>query len=451
MNITRENADKLNDLLKVKIEQDDYAERVEKILTDYRKNSKMPGFRPGKVPAGLIRKLYRKPVLIEEINKILSESVTKYMTEEKIRILGDPLPGENNKKDIDWDNDPTFEFEIEIGLAPEFEINITEKDKVPLYVIQIDDQLINETKENYARRFGTMLKVEAITGDEILKGDFHQLDTEGKLIENGIVTENSTFSLEFVKNREISDLFSGKKINDTIDFDIRKAFPDDADLSSLLNLKKDQLATLNPNFRFDIKEISRFKKAEINNDLYDLIYGKDVVHNEEEFISRITKELQGRLEQNSEFRFRVDARDMLMKKIKTDFPAAFLKRWLNSVNKEKVSEKQIEEEYPKFENDLKWQLIQEKIIKTHDIKVTDEEITEYAKTYTLLQFRQYGITDIPEEQLKNYSGNVLKNEAEKKKIIEKLYEEKVFKHIREHIKVDKKKITREKFNKLFDK
>jgi trigger factor len=451
MNITRENIDKLNAILKVKIEQDDYTERVEKVLTDYRKNAKMPGFRPGKVPAGLIRKLYRKPVVIEEINKILSESVTKYLTEEKIRIIGDPLPGENNKKEIDWDNEATFEFEIEIGLAPEFEVDMTEKDKVPLYEIQIDDQLINETKENYTRRFGTMLKEEVITGNEILKGDFHQLDAEGNLIENGIVTENSTFSLELVKDHEISDLFSGKKVNDTVVFNIRKAFPNDADLSSLLNLKKDQLASLNPNFRFDIKEISRFQKAAINNDLYDLIYGKDIVHNEEEFSSQITKELQGRLEQNSEFRFRLDARELLMKKIKIDLPAAFLKKWLTSVNKEKVSEKQLEEEYPKFESDLKWQLIQDKIIKTHDIKVTDEEVASYAKTYTLMQFRQYGITDIPEEQLKNYSENVLKNESEKKKIIEKLYEEKVNEHIREHIKVDKKKITREKFNKLFDK
>jgi len=240
-------------------------------------------------------------------------------------------------------------------------------------------------------------------------------------------------------------------VNDTVVFNIRKAFPNDADLSSLLNLKKDQLASLNPNFRFDIKEISRFQKAEINNDLYDLIYGKDVVHNEEEFNSQITKELQGRLEQNSEFRFRLDARDLLMKKIKIDLPAAFLKKWLTSVNKEKVSEKQLEEEYPKFESDLKWQLIQDKIIKNHDIKVTDEEVASYAKTYTLIQFRQYGIADIPDEQLKNYSENVLKNESEKKKIIEKLYEEKVNEHIREHIKVDKKKITREKFNKLFNK
>jgi trigger factor len=451
MNITREDADKLTVLLKVKIEQDDYTERVEKILADYRKNARMPGFRPGKVPSGLIRKLYRKPVLIEEINKILSESVTKYLTDEKIRILGDPLPGENNNKDVDWDNQTTFEFEIELGLAPEIEVSISDRDKTPFYDIQIDDQLINETKENYARRFGTMLKVEEVTGNEILKGDFRQVDTEGNLLENGIVTENTSFSLEFVKDKKISDLFTGKKVNDSVVFNIRKAFPDDTDLSSLLNIKNEQLASLTSDFRFDIKEISRFIKAEFGQELYDMIYGKDKVHNEEEFKSEIIKELQGRLEQNSELRFRFDAREMLMKKTKIDLPSAFLKKWLASVNKEKVSEQQIEEEFPTFETDLKWQLIRDNIIKNHDIKVTDEEMMAYAKSYTLLQFRQYGITEIPEDQLKNYSENILKNEEERKKIIEKLFEEKVYKYIKDHIKVDKKSITREKFNKLFDK
>ena len=451
MNITRENPDKLDALLKVKIEQEDYTERVDKVLNDYRKNAKMPGFRPGKVPAGLIRKLYRKPVVIEEINKILSESVTKYLTDEKIRILGEPLPGTNNKKEIDWDNESNFEFEFEIGLAPEFEVDITDKDKVPSYEIEIDDQLVNETKENYSRRFGTMLKVEEITGNEILKGDFLQLDLSGNTQENGIVTENSTFSLEFVKDQKTGELFTCKKAGDNVVFDVKKAFPNDADLSSLLNIKKEQLASLNPNFRFDIKEISRFIKAEFGQELYDMIYGKDEIHNEEEFNSRIRKEIEERLKQNSEYRFKIDTREMLMKKTKLDLPSAFLKKWLASVNKENVTEKQIEEEFPKFETDLKWQLLKDNIINSHELKVTDEEIDSYAKSYTLLQFRQYGIADIPEEQLKTYAENVLKNEEERKKIIERSYEDKVFEHVREHIKVDKKKITRDKFNKLFDK
>jgi trigger factor len=451
MNIIRENTDKLTALLKLKIEPNDYAERIDKILNDYRKNAKMPGFRPGKVPAGIIRKLYRKPVLVEEVNKILSESVSKYLTDEKIRILGEPLPGDNNKKDIDWDNESVFDFEIEIGLAPEFEVNVSDKDKINLYEIEIDDELLKETKDNYSRRFGTMVAVENISGNEILKGDFHQVDATGIIQENGIVTENSTFSLEYVKEKNIVDLFIGKKVGHSVIFDVRKAFPNDADLGSLLNIKKEQLGELNPQFRFDIKEISKFNKADFNQELYDMIYGKDAIHTEEEFNERIKNELHGQLEQNSEFRFKLDARDMLMKKTRIDLPSEFLKKWLSTINKEKVTEQQIEEEFPKFENDLKWQLIKDKIIIGHDIKLSDEEIATYAKSYTLLQFRQYGITNIPEDQLKTYSENVLKNEEERKKIVEKLFEDKVFEHIKEHIKVDKKKITREKFNKLFDK
>jgi trigger factor len=296
-----------------------------------------------------------------------------------------------------------------------------------------------------------MLSVEAATGNEVLKGCFHQLDDSGNELENGIHKDDASFSLELMKDTQLKDLFTGKKVNDNVVFDVKKAFPSETDLRSLLNINKDQLDSLSPVFRFDIKEISRFIKAEFSQELYDMMYGKDVVHNDEEFNAQITKELQGRLEQNSEFKFRLDARDQLMKKVKMDLPASFLKKWLKFVNKDKMADKDLEEEYPKFENDLKWQLIQDQIIRGHDIKVADEEISDYAKTYTLLQFRQYGITDIPEEQLKTYSENVLKNQDERKKIVERLYEEKVFKHIKEHVKVDKKKITREKFNKLFDK
>lgn len=451
MNITRESVGKLNELIKVKIEPEDYTERVDKILADYRKNAKMDGFRPGKVPAGLIRKLYRKPILMEEINKILSESVTKYLTDEKVRILGDPLPGDNNEKEIDWDNESVFDFELEIGIAPEIEIPVLEKEKLPLYDIQVDDQMISETKENYARRFGTMLNVESATGNEILKGDFHQLDSSGNVMENGIHKENASFTLEVVKDPKTTDLFIGKKVNDNVIFDVKKAFPNETDLSSLLNINKEQLTSLSSVFRFDIKEISRFIKAEFGQELFDLMYGKDEVHNEEEFNARITGELQGRLEQNSDLRFRMDARELIMKKVKMDLPADFLKKWLKNVNKEKMTDTELDEEYPKFENDLKWQLIQDQIIRGNDIKVTDEEIMAYAKTYTLFQFRQYGITDIPEEQLNTYADNLIKNESEKKKIVDRFYEDKVFKHIKDHVKVDKKKITREKFNKLFDK
>lgn len=450
MNITKENTDDLNAVLKVRIEQDDYEQRVENSLREYRKNVRMPGFRPGKVPAGLVKKLYGKSILVDEINKILSESVSKYLTDEKIKILGEPLPNEKNSREIDWDNQTTFEFAFDIGLAPEFEVNITAKDKVPLYEIQINNQIIDETKENYARRLGKMLTVEEIGGNEIIKGDFQQVDKDGNIVEGGIFIESSSFSIEIVKDKDILNSFLGKKADDTIILDVRKAFPNENELASILKIPKDQTSVIAPVFRFTIREISVFQKAEFNKELYDMIYGKDNVQDEAEFNGKITEELKSRLEQNSEYRFKVDAKNLLMKKMKIDLPSEFLKKWIAAINKEQITSEQIEKEYPKFENDLKWQLIQDKIIKDHGIRVEESEVKAFARSYALLQFRQYGLTDVPEDQLVNYVNDLLKNEDEKKRIYDRLYEEKVFTHLREHLKTDKKKITMEKFNKLFD-
>lgn len=450
MNITKENVNELNAVMKVRIEQDDYAQRVEDTLKEYRKNVRMPGFRPGKVPVGLVKKLYGKSILVDEINKIISESVSKYLSDEKIKILGEPLPNENTSKEIDWDNQTTFEFEFVLGLAPEIEVNISAKDKVLLYEIQIDDQMIGETKENYARRFGNMLKVEEISGNEILKGDFHQIDKNGDIVEGGISVESSSFSVEIMNDKDIMNDFIGKKVDDVVIFNIRKAFPNDNELASILKIPQDQTSAIAPDFRFTICEISRFQKAEFNTELYDMIYGKDNVHNDEEFTGKITEEVKSRLEQNGEYKFKLDAKNTLMKKVKMDLPGEFLKKWIAAINKEKITTEEIEKEYPKFENDLKWQLIQDKIIKDHSIRVEESEVKAFARSYAILQFRQYGLTEVPEDQLIHYADELLKNEDEKKRIYDRLYEEKVFNHIREHIKTDKKKITLEKFNKLFD-
>ncbi|KPK88096.1 MAG: hypothetical protein AMS27_00680 [Bacteroides sp. SM23_62_1] len=450
MNITKENTNELNAVLKLKVEQEDYAQRVENTLKEYRKNVKMPGFRPGKVPAGIVKKLYGRSILVEEINKIISEEISKYLTNEKIKILGEPLPNENTSREIDWDNQTTFEFEFDLGLAPEFEVNISSRDKVPLYEIQIDDQMISETKENYARRFGTMLKVEEITGNEILKGDFRQVDKNGEILEEGISAESSSFSLEVMKDKDILHLFKGKRVDNEVDFNVRKAFPNDNELASLLNISKDKVSVISPDFRFTIREISSFQKAEFNTELFDMMYEKDVVHNDEEFTEKIKEEVKRRLEQNSEYKFKVDARKTLMKKVKVSLPSEFLKKWITAINKKEITSEQIEKEYPKFEDDLKWQLIQDKIIKDHNIRVEEGEVKDFARSYALLQFRQYGLTDVPEDQLTNYANGLLSNEDEKKRIYDRLYEEKVFDHIRELVKTDKKKITLEKFNKLLD-
>jgi trigger factor len=295
-----------------------------------------------------------------------------------------------------------------------------------------------------------MINIQEITGNEILKGDFQQVDLNGSIVEGGVSAESSSFSLEVVKDKDIVDSFIGKRVDDSVFFDVRKAFTNDNELVSLLNIKKEQASAISPHFRFIIREISRFQKADLNNELYDMIYGKDVVKNDTDFTEKINDELKSRLSQNCEYRFKIDAKEILMKKIKVNLPEAFLKKWLTTINKEKITEEQIEQEYPIFQDDLKWQLIKDRIIKDHGIRVNEDEVKEFARAYTMVQFRQYGLTNVPEEQLIRYADDLLKNEDEKKKIYENIYEEKVFSHIKEHVHTDKKKITLEKFNKLFD-
>ena len=450
MQITKENVDDLNAVLKIRIEKKDYEEQVDEALKDYRKKVRMDGFRPGKVPAGLVNKMYRTPVMVEEINKLVSESISKYLTDEKIKILGEPLPSEEQAKDIDWEKQSEFEFQFDLGIAPELEISLSQKDKVPLYEIQVDKKMIEETKESYARRLGTMFPVEQVSGSEILKGEFVQIDKDGNPVEDGIRSEDAQFSMEVIKDSATTTDFQARQVNDSVDLDIRKAFPNENEVASLLKIDKSSVAQISPNFRFTINDISRFEKAEINQDLFDKLYGKDEVKSVEEFEQKITEELNTGLSKDSDYRFTIDAKAMLLKKMKFDLPVEFLKRWLVLANEGKFTTEQIAEDFPKFEDDLKWQLVRDQIVKEQEIKVSEEEVSAQAKEIALMQFQQYGMMNVPDENLENYAREMLNNEDELRKTYERLYEKKVIAYLRENVKVDNKQITLEKFNKLFE-
>jgi trigger factor len=423
---------------------------VDEVLKDYRKKVTMDGFRPGKVPAGLVRKMYRTAVMVEEINKLVSESVTNYLRDEGINILGDPLPSEKQEKDINWETQTEFEFDFDLGLAPELEISLTQKDKVPFYEIQIDKKMIADTKESYAGRMGQMVPVEQIGGSESLKGDFVQIDKDGNPIEGGIHSSDASFSLEVIKDQKTKTAFMARQPGDSVDLDIRKALPNETEVASLLKIEKTAVAEIVPSFRFTISEISVFQKAEINQEMFDRLYGKDEVKTMEEFEKRITEELEKGLSRDSEYRFTIDAKAALLKKFKFELPVEFLKRWLVLVNKDKITAEQIEEDFPKFEDDLKWQLIRDQIIKDREIKVEADEIKASAREMALMQFQQYGMMNVPEENLDNYASEMLKNEDERRKSVERVLERKVLDYIRESVKVDNKQITIEKFNKLFE-
>ncbi len=450
MNISRENVDELNAVLRIRIEEADYTGRVDEVLKDYRKKVTMDGFRPGKVPAGLVRKMYRKPVMVEEINKLISESISKYLADEKINILGEPLPREKEQEEIDWDEQKEFEFDFDLGLAPELDISLTQKDKVPIYEIQIDEKMVAESKESYARRMGKMIPVEQIEGSEIVKGDLMQIDREGNPIDDGILSQDAQFSMELIKDDKIKTSFLACQSGDTVDLDIRAAFPNDTEISSLLKIDKARVPEIVPIFRMHIKEISRFQKAEINQELWDILYGKDEVKSEAEFEDKIREELHKAFARDSEYRFGIDAKKMMLKKLKFELPVEFLKRWLVVVNEGKFTAEQIDEDFPKFEDDLKWQLIRDQIVKDQEIKVEAEEIKEQAREIARMQFQQYGMMNIPDENLESYATEMLKNEDERRKAYEKILENKVINFLKASVKVDNKQITIEKFNKLFE-
>ena len=452
MNITRENIDELNAVIRIKVEKEDYEERLQNVLGDFRRKVRIDGFRPGKVPFGLISKMYRKPALIEEVNKILSESISKYLIDENINILGEPLPNEQEQNQIDWDNQTEFDFTFDIGLAPELDINVSEKDKIPFYTIKIDDQIRLKYIENYQSRLGSFSPIESTEENAMIKADLSQLDNNGNIIENGIRVSGVSISLELIKDKKIRNDLTGRVIDDTITVDLKKAFPNNAELAALLKVDKERIAELEGEFQLVIKSISKFKKAEVNQDFFDKIYGKGNIKSEEEFKQRLDEDVKANLNRDSEYKFRLDIRNAYLNKFKKNLPEEFLRRWLLKVNRDKHTEEQINKDFDHFTEDLKWQLIKNKIIKENNIKISEEEILQYVKEYARIQFAQYyGLTRVSEDDLNKYANELLKKEKEKNQFYERKYEDKVIEFIRQTVKIENKVLTLEKFNKMLEK
>jgi len=450
MNISQENTDKLNAILNVKVEEADYAERVEKVLKDYRRQAKVDGFRPGMVPMGIIKKMYHTPVLVDEVNKLVSESIFNYLKDEHVNILGEPLPHKDDEQRFDFEKDTEFEFKFDLGLAPELSLEVVAKDKVALYKIKVDKKQQDEYKEQLLQRFGEFKAVDKAGNDELIKGSLIKVDKEGNEIENGIHVDNISMSLEMMKDDDQKVLFSGAAGGDQVVFDVKKAFPNDTELASLLRIDKTEVAMLEGTFKCFIDEVNKFERAELGQEFYDKVYGEGEVKTEEEFTKRITEEIALNYERESEYRFMVDAREALIKKAKIDLPVEFLKRWMVETN-EQITEEQVAEDFEKYEDDFRWQLIKEHLLKQQDIKVTEEEALEAAKGMALNQYMQYGMSNVPEEYLENYAKEMMSKPEEARKFYEQKGEEKLISYIKSTVKLDEKEVSSEKFRKLYEK
>lgn len=450
MNITRENIDELNAILTVSIEKNDYEATVNDVLKNYRKKANMPGFRPGMVPAGLIKKMYGKAALAEEVNKILSKSLIDYINAENLNVLGEPLPNNEKQQPIDWDTQTDFSFVFDIAVAPAFEVKLDEMAALPYYNIVADSEMVSKQLDAYASRLGENKVVESVEEKDTVRGNFVQLNEDGSELEGGIVAEKVVIAIDLMKDEEIKALFIGKKAGDVLVFDPAKAYDNKHEVAHLLNISHEDAETLSGNFSFTIIEALRFDKAELNPDLFSKIYGEDSgISTTEEFEAKVKAEIEENFGYSGNYKFALDSRDALLKAFPFELPVAFLKRWIKATN-EKMTDEQIENEFDNYMVDLKWQLIKDKIARDNDLKITEDDVRSLAKEMAAMQFRQYGLNNVGDEHLENYANHMLQNEEERRKLVARKYEDAIVTTIKDKVSLDVKEISYEEFNKMLE-
>jgi len=449
MNIVRKDLDQNNAIVTLSIEKADYTEQVDKKLRETRKKANIPGFRPGMVPAGLIKKMYGKQMVAEEINKMVSDQLYNYIRENNVNLLGEPLPNQTEQKAIDFDTQEDFEFVFDLGIAPEFDVELTKKDKVKFYTITVSDEMIENQVKSYTGRYGKYIQEEVVEEKDMLKGELLEM-ADGKVNESGIKVQDATLTAAYMKDDAQKALFVGAKKGDIITFNPAKAFESETEISSMLKISKDAAKEVVGDFQLKIESITRYHESAIDQELFDKVYGEGVVSSEEEFRAKIKGDIQENLNSDSEYKFGIDAQKMLTDKYNDlVFPDAFLKRWVLSSN-ENITPETLEEDFPKMIENLKWQLIKNKLEKANDVKVDKDDIDGYARKMAKAQFAQYGMIGMDDEIIANYAKDMMKKEETLRNVMEKVAEEKVLASVKESVKLENKEITIEEFNKMFE-
>jgi trigger factor len=451
MKISFDCADKINGLLTMTIEQADYQEKVEKTLKDYRKKAQVPGFRPGQVPMGLIKRQYGTAVKVNEVNKLLSEKLYEYIRENKIQMLGEPLPNAEKQVPQDFEKDADLTFVFDIAVAPEFEVSLTGRDKVEYYTITVDDKLIDQQVQMYASQAGEFVKAEVFSGNDTLTGDLRQLDKKGNTIEGGITTENGMIMPAYIKEESQKKLFDGAKAGDIITFNPKKAYPDnDAEVAALLKVDKELVKDLDSDFSFQITEIRHYQPAEVNQALFDKVFGEGAVSDEKAFREKIAEQLKAQFAGSSDYKFMQDVRAHLEKKVgKLEFPEALLKRVMLQNNQDKGADF-VEKNFEGSINELKWHLIKEKIVTAHEIKVEEADIKNVAKEAIRAQFAQYGMSNVPDDVLENYAAEQLKKRENIDNFVDRAVDLKLTETLKTVVKLNEKSVTLDEFNKLME-
>lgn len=447
MNITQEKIDDLNAVIKVSLVQNDYQPKVDKVLKDYRKKANVPGFRQGHVPMGMIKKMAGANIVVDEINKILSESLQKYLSEEKLEVLGNPLPKLDEQDKIDWENQKDFEFNYEVGLAPAFELELSTKFKFNHYKIKVAKKDVDKYINDVAKRYGKMTNPAVAEQDDMLFGKFEELDGTGNIKEGGI-TNSSVIIIDAVTDKKLQKSLIGAKANDTFDLDPKKVSEHETDQAAALGVDVTLLKGIISKFRYTVEKINKVIPADINQELFDKVYGPNTIKSEDEFRGKVEEELGKGLSVDVDRKLKSDIQEELLKKLKLSLPDAFLKRWIVASNEKPITPEQLENEYDEYAKGLKWQLVENKIIKANDVKVTPEEVVEHTKGLLKQQMESMGMPAGDDNDLTETANRVLQNQEEAQNIYAMMYDNKLMTLFKESFKLKEKEISYEDFIEL---
>ena len=449
MKITFDCPDKINGLMTMVIEPADYQEKVEKTLKDYRKKAQVPGFRPGQVPMGMIKRQYGTAVKVEEVNRLISEKLYGYIQENKIQMLGEPLPNQEKQKPQDFEQEGALEFVFDIAVAPEMKAELSDKDKITYYDIKVDDKLVDDQVQMYASQAGEFKEAETFSGNDTLTGELRELDKKGSTKADGLANEAAMIMPAYIKDEKQRKLFDGAKKGDVITFNPKKAYPDnDAEVAALLKVQKDDVKDLKSDFSYQINEIRHFQPAEVNQQLFDRVFGEGTVKDEKAFREKIAETLKPQLEGNSDYKFMLDVRQYVEKKVgDVTFPEALLKRVMLQNNQDKGAD-YVEKNFEGSIKELKWHLIKEQLVAANEIKVEDADIKAVAKDAIRQQFAQYGMSNVPDDVLENYAAEQMKKRENVEGFVDRAVEQKLVEKLKTVVKLTKKAVSLPDFNKL---
>ena len=450
MDIKLNKTDSVNALISVEITKADYEKEVENSLKDLRKNAVISGFRKGMIPPSLLRQMYGKSVIAEEVNKLVSKSLSDYIHDNNLQILGEPLPAEGYEP-VDLEKEVDFVFNFEIGLYPKIDVKLTKDDKIPYYLLQVSEEMIDKKIENLKSQYGNYKMVEDIDDKDIVKGIIIELDENGEQKENGVTKEDVLLMPMYIKNENEKTKLLNAKLNSTIIFNPYTAFDgNEVELSSFLSIEKEEVKNYTSDFSFVIKEIKRHEKAELNNELFDKLFEPGTVDSEETFRQKIKEDFKNQFAIESNYKFFLDAMKLLEEKANNmQFPDAFLKRWLLNSDSKRTQES-LEEEYPQIIENLKLHLIREHLIEENEITIEENELNEYAKKATLDQFEKYGIDNMPDDYIEKYSQEMLKNKETYKLLGDKIFEDKLITILKEQATLELQEISVDEFQKLIN-